>query len=1137
MGDAVPSPSYQTHGPGPEIDTDFKIRDHTEDVRKALAYLDNQGGGTLLFPCVRPTNPWYPSLKWPRAEYYISDTITIPSNVTLQGEGAEVGGICRIFWVDVKYDYKDPEGCNESPDDLKDKPMFQIPGATSRVRFKDLAISSLTAGGNCMPIQDEEQIESDGTSAIEMNTDVLGRTGDIKDVIFENVSIMNFTYGIKAVNTYALFERHISNIKIRGYRPVSNHRQLYIDALYAHNWDVQNMNITSMMFEQGGVEIVHAGRPGGFTGENGGLKFLQLSCDGNFQRETTPPAFCVQVQKHSGLYFNQLHYEGVDDAIHVEDISVSPFETTNTDPIVMESSAASGVFKDASMDLYLIGNAIPAAPEEGDPSTDQGRMNFRDDGVNATVVDCGDLFTDLTDIPEEPTDDPDTIVPGMLFSHSERNRSTSLFAKVGSDPSYAMPHTVCPANINEVGGRLFDNGVLPTEVGTYSQEINSSLWSSKCSGLTVAECIEHLLTLGGTVYISSSLDVERAIVVPRGAQIMGAPGIDLTLDTDNDALFRIMLPTGTTDPFGMSGVILRNLTLNTTESGTTGIEMIGDTVDNFGISRDMHFSGLTIEGFDKGIYAHASPETPPDPIWYPMINGVSLKNMTFINNKKALDLFSPSASNWNVMNLTMKSTSNLAVGWNQFWGGHFSVQGARCEGGVTYDMSSCFNVQMVSRFSLTGLKKTVDVTNSVTIAPSYFGFDGVYHARQPSTVSFRNNDFTGGRINVNGKSFILSMNNKYDDVNVQITYQPPSYIDPWDDEPGASRLTYCGDSFTGSPHYAELSDYHPNTWVGSQTPTRIACSSDPIPWDEVVTWGGVDNDVPLVGNFYDEDTEDYVIFRPSITYPEFQIRARDGSAKRAFRWGLSTDTPLTAKFLPTSTLSQAVVFRSGTWYVLDTSDCTNDNDSSTCPYYGYSWGTTGDIPLVGNFTNDSDPLDDLAIYRPSTKTFWVVNPRTYSYTARTTSPATTSQLQAGDFLGKGYDQIAQFDAGNWYIINTTNGNTDTATLGAAGDKAVAGKYLPTAAGKDPCVQLGVWDPDDQKFYIRDVNGSTTDCGTRTANMYWGSNNNYGGENGDNDIPLTITDDGTIRRPAAYRPNKGVYEYGISNGQWWVHDKF
>ena len=704
-----------------------------------------------------------------------------------------------------------------------------------------------------------------------------------------------------------------------------------------------------------------------------------------------------------------------------------------------------------------------------------------------------------------------------------------------------MPHTVCPANINEIGGRVFDNGVLPTEDGTYSQELNNVILASTCSGLGVAGCIEHLLTLGGTVNISTSYDVDRAIVVPRGAQIIGAPGAALTLDTDHDALFRIMLPTGTTDGNGMSGVIIRNLTLNTTESSTIGIEMIGDTVDNFGISRDMHFSGLTIQGFDQGIYAHASPEataTPPLPIWYPMINGVSLKNMTFINNQKALDLYSPSASNWNVMNLTMKSTSNLAVGWNQYWGGHFAVQGARCEGGATYDMKSCFNVQMVSRFSLTGLRKTVDVTNSVTIAPSFFAFDeGIYHARQPSTVNFRNNDFTGGRVNVTGKSFILSMNNKYDDVNVQTTYQPPSYIDAWDDEPAVSRLTYCADSFTGSPHYAELADYHPNRWVGAPTPTRLECSADPIPWDEVVTWGGVANDVPLVGNFYDEDTEDYVIFRPSAADPEFHIRERNGTGKRILEWGQSTDKPLTAKILSTTDFSQIIAFRSGAWLVLDTSDCTDENDSATCPDYNFSWGTAGDIPLVGNFTNDSDPLDDLAVYRPTTKTFWIINPRTYSYTARTTSPDDDCQLQAGDFLGLGYDQIAQFKAGNWYILDASNGATDTATLGASGDRAVAGKYLPTAAGKDPCVQLGVWDPDDQKFYIRDVNGSTTDCGTRTANMYWGSNNDYRGHTGDDDKPLTITDDGTIRRPAAYRPNKGLYNFGIANGQWWVHDKF
>lgn len=156
-------------------------------------------------------------------------------------------------------------------------PLFQIAGATSRVRFKDLALSSLTAGSNCTPILDEVQIENDGTSAIEMNTDVLRHTGDIKDVIFENVSIMNFTHGIKASTTNAFYERQISNIKIRGYRPISNHRQLYIDALYAHNWDVQNMNLTAMVIDQGGVEIVHAGRPSGFTGENGGLNSSSLA--------------------------------------------------------------------------------------------------------------------------------------------------------------------------------------------------------------------------------------------------------------------------------------------------------------------------------------------------------------------------------------------------------------------------------------------------------------------------------------------------------------------------------------------------------------------------------------------------------------------------------------------------------------------------------------------------------------------------------------------------------------------------------------------------------------------------------------------------------------------------------------------
>ena len=161
------------------------------------------------------------------------------------------------------------------------------------------------------------------------------------------------------------------------------------------------MDISGMAGIQAGVEIINAGKPSGYTGDNGELRFLQLNCGGN---KSARPQFCVQVEKHGGLYFRQLHHEGVDFAIIVEDIS--GVQRTNPDPIVMEGGVATGQFYDPSMKLYLIGNAIAAAPETPQTGLDAGRLRFINGGVNSTVIDCGDQHWDWTDADGDPYDPP-----------------------------------------------------------------------------------------------------------------------------------------------------------------------------------------------------------------------------------------------------------------------------------------------------------------------------------------------------------------------------------------------------------------------------------------------------------------------------------------------------------------------------------------------------------------------------------------------------------------------------------------------------------------------------------------------------------------------------------------------------------
>ena len=93
------------------------------------------------------------------------------------------------------------------------------------MRFKDLALFSRASGPQCWVRTDLDNIAAEGTVGVELNTDdptcALACSdppgGDITDIIFENVGIYDFTYGIKAMSD-STSDYKISGVKIRGYR-------------------------------------------------------------------------------------------------------------------------------------------------------------------------------------------------------------------------------------------------------------------------------------------------------------------------------------------------------------------------------------------------------------------------------------------------------------------------------------------------------------------------------------------------------------------------------------------------------------------------------------------------------------------------------------------------------------------------------------------------------------------------------------------------------------------------------------------------------------------------------------------------------------------------------------------------------
>lgn len=1100
-----------------------RTTDHTDQIQAAVDWLSGHGGGTLLFPCKFVDDQI--------SVYNIKRTINIPRNVTLQGESAEDFGRCRIYWIDAK---EPGSACATNSGPLLNKPMFRIKGGNSHVRFKDLWLWSLSAGIGCWPRLDFERIAGENTSAIEMNNK--DDSGDIRDVIVENVTIENFTWGIKAISTNS-DNKEISDIKIRAYRAVGNHRTLFIDAKYAYNWDVQNVN-AFMLQTQGAVEIVNAGKPA--AGENTKLKFLQVNCAG--QRDY-PAAFCVQVEKHGGLYFRQLHHEGVNEAIVVKDISGSAITaTTNPDPIVFEGGTGTGTFKDASMKLFLIGTNVFAAPEVANPGQDTGRLRFIQGGLNSTVVDCGDIHWDVTDTNPDhqstPAPTPDWSDLGMYHTHSERNRA-SFFAEDGSGNKFFKAHTVCPqgvsglANINEVGGEYFDSGVMPTEENTYSNILNSDTCPGLCEDASGP--LQGLLNLGGTVYIHGSYTLKHTVTIPPGAQIVGTvetigevPASELILSGSVKNLFLINAPTVASGPRA-SGIVIRDLKLKTTGSGKTGIAILGES-GGVGAASDLHFSGLTIQGFDYGLDVRPSVITPMG--LQPMVDGFSMKNTTFLDNLTAVRSLSANASNWNIMNLKMTSSSADAIGWDQAGGGHQSLQNVTCQGSPSYAMSDCIKLSNTGTY-LAGLKQTSRVTNALTV------FESILTHLVIRDSDFRSSATTQAKVNLLGRAFIVSMNNKYDDFNVE---SPFLMDDLWRGD--YSRLTYCGDTYSGGVYTGlsnGLATRHPNLIVGAPTLTRVACGARPIPWDDAIRLGGTSVDKPLVGNFFDDVREDFVIYREgttSVPQSQFLIKQTGGIGNSTISWGQKDDIPMVGRFYP-GTRAQIVIWRSATgdfWAL----------NPNTNTYNYWHWGQTGDIPFVGNFFDESGSgnSDEVAVYRPGDKTFYIYNPRSGEWWYRTTSPANTSKIQVGDFLGAGYDQIAQVseESGNilkWNIVDPRTGTTYSVNFGQTGDVPVAGKYLSGA-----CTQLGVWrptvhpgsgEPDHSEFIVADPFSS---CGNRSTSMVWGSNNDFASTAYADDIPLTInTADGSLRRPTAYRPTTGYFPRSISNGQWWVHDPF
>ena len=190
--------------------------------------------------------------------------------------------------------------------------------------------------------------------------------------------------------------------------------------------------------------------------------------------------------------------------------------------------------------------------------------------------------------------------------------------------------------------------------------------------------------------------------------------------------------------------------------------------------------------------------------------------------------------------------------------------------------------------------------------------------------------------------------------------------------------------------------------------------------------------MPPASADYDNDGRaDIAAWRPS-TGTWYIINSSTGGV-RTQQWGLPGDVPVPGDFD-----GDGRTEHSGVWRPSPGDLVHHQLEHRRRPHAAMG-PATGDVPVPGDF--DGDGRTDIAVWRPSTGTWYIINSSTGG--VRTQQWGLPGDVPVpGDFDGDGRADIAVWrpSTGTWYTINSSTGGVRIQQWGLPGDMPVPGDY-------------------------------------------------------------------------------------------------